>query len=365
MKPTNVAEMVKPDEFLRELARAQSTAALGALLKHLKIVDENKYTWDVEHSEAGWIEGHLHWFPVGRDRGNAGRIKLAGTVENPIGERAINGMEALIELERSLERSKDRTIPAPGSPREAVLRYFKLPPLDAIPSMKTLIDGKKPFNHARELARKLRIKLIRSQRPVEYAVIIEDDGIGQAPERMHRGLLGLGSSDKGDKPYLIGVFGQGGSSGYAACELSWLVTRRHPSLLDGDSDGVGWTIVKCIFPHNRRDPYWAYLAAHPDGRVPSFPGAAASAIKLEHGTRIAHLKCNFGPMEPARQLYPALNHLLFNPVYPYELYTRREEDGPDAMFGNAYRLSKLGAKNALALDKSFARVPVEKKKEKE
>ena len=363
MKPTNVEDMVKPDEFLRELTRAQSTTALGALLKRLKIVDENKYTWDAEHPEAGWIEGYLHWFPVGRDRGNAGRIKLAGSGENPIAERGINGMEALIELERSLERSKDRTIPAPGSPREAVMRYFKLPPLDAIPSMTTLIDGKKPFNHARELARKLRIKLIRSGRPVEYAVIVEDDGIGQAPERMHRGLLGLGSSDKGDKPYLIGVFGQGGSSAYAACELSWLVSRRHPSLLDGDSDGVGWAIVKRIIPVGRRDPYWAYLAAHPDGRVPSLPGTAASAIKLEHGTRIAHLKYNFGSMEPARQLFPALNHLLFNPVYPYELYTKGENEQADPMWGNAYRLSKLGAKNALALDKTFAGVPVVKKKE--
>ncbi len=363
MKPTNVADMVKPDEFLSELVRAQSTTALGALLKRLKIVDENRYTWDAEHPETGWIEGCLHWVPVGKDRGNAGRIKLAGSPENPIGERTINGMESLIELERALERAKDRMLAPPGSPREAVMRYFKLPPLDTIPSMPTLIEGEKPFDHARELAKKLRVRLVRSGRPVEYAVIVEDDGIGQAPERMHSRLLGLGSSDKGDKLYLIGVFGQGGSSAYAACELSWLLSRRHPSLLDGDSDGIGWTAVKLIFPVGRRDPYWAYLAAHPDGRVPSFPGAAADAIKLGHGTRIAHLKYNFGSMEPARQLYPALNHLLFNPVYPYELYTRRAEDGPDAMFGNAYRLSKLGAKNALALDKTFAGLPVDKKKE--
>ena len=43
---------------------------------------------------------------------------------------------------------------------------------------------------------------------------------------MHRTLLSLGSSDKGDKPYLIGVFGQGGSSTYAASKYSWVLSRR-------------------------------------------------------------------------------------------------------------------------------------------
>ncbi len=54
---------------------------------------------------------------------------------------------------------------------------------------------------------------------------------------------------------------------------------------------------------------------------------SASAISLEHGTTFAHVGYDFGKMEPARQLYPALNHLLFNPVLPYELYTGPERRG--------------------------------------
>jgi len=112
------------------------------------------------------------------------------------------------------------------------------------------------------------------------AIFIEDDGIGQAPERMHETLLSLGSSDKGDKQYLIGLFGQGGSSTYAASEYSWCVSRRAPEVLDGKSDGVGWTVVRQVFPKARRDPYYAYLAAHPSGQVPALPGSAADAQHL-------------------------------------------------------------------------------------
>ena len=60
-------------------------------------------------------------------------------------------------------------------------------------------------------------------------------------------------------------------------------------------------------------------------------------------------------------MYNALNHLLFNPVLPYELYTRPPPEKSDRMSGNAYRLSKL--KKEKALDKTFAPQPIEKKAE--
>ena len=131
----------------------------------------------------------------------------------------------------------------------------------------------------------MRVAFDKVQR--EFAVFIEDDGIGQAPERMHETLLSLGSSDKGDKPYLIGLFGQGGSSTYAASEYSWCISRRAPEVLDGKSDGVGWTIVRAGFPEGKEDPVLAYLAAHPSGQVSSLPSSAAEAIGSE--TRMPRL----------------------------------------------------------------------------
>ena len=101
-------------------------------------------------------------------------------------------------------------------------------------------------------------------------------------------------------------------------------------------DGIGWTIVKKIIPRGRRDPYYAYLATLPDGRVPSI--AAAEDNDFLHGTLFRHLGYDFGRQggAVARTLYYALNHVLFNPILPYDLYAMKAT--PDPMHGTAYRL---------------------------
>lgn len=356
--PFDLGKFVKPDAFLAQALKATSVVALQLLLKPLPIVGEQDYLFDPKNPALGWKNGFLHWYAVGRERGNAGRIKLAGKPENPIAERAVNAMEAIIEMMRRRELMKG---PAsmPATPRQAVTRYFDLPPLDQVPLWDKDIRGLKPAKYARELAKMIRVRLERTPASKELAVIIEDDGIGQAPGRVHETLLSLGESDKGDKTYLIGVFGQGGSSAYAASDISWLASRRAPDLLDGDADGIGWTVIKRITPKGRRDIYYAYLAADPEGRVPRLPAAAADAVGFKHGSRFAHLNYNFGPSraEIARDLYQGLNHLLFNPVLPYELYTRPTPHPPDPMYGNGYRLRRLPNERK-PLDKTFDPQPI-------
>jgi hypothetical protein len=360
IKATDIAEYVNPSSFLKTALLATSSKAIKNLLTQLPIVGENEYLFDASDPERGWVPGYLHWFPVGRDRGNAGRIKHAGSPENPIAERTINAMEALIELERQLELRKNASVPEPNNPRDAVKRYFDLPPLDVLPAWKQLIRGLRARAYAREIARRIRVRLVRETRPVEYTILVEDEGIGQTAERMHLTLLSLGTSDKPEKPYLIGVFGQGGSSAYAASDFSWIVSRREATLLENAKDTIGWTVIKHIYPKGRRDDYWAYLVAHPNGQVPGLPASALHETDFKHGTRVAHINYNFGKTEPSRTLYPSLNHLLFNPVLPYELYTGPDRP-PDPMYGNGYRLSLL-RENKKALDKRIQPQEVEKKR---
>jgi hypothetical protein len=348
---------LKHPELLARIVQATSPQAVEELLRLLPVVSENDYLYDSKRPAHGWQEGKLHWVPVGGDRGNDGRIRLAGSPENPIAERTVNAAEALIELERHLELLRDAGAAPPGSPRDAVLRYFRLPPLEEVPGTTEPINGLPPKKYARELARRVRVRLVGTKK-VGYTVVVEDDGIGQAPARMHETLLSLGAGNKGDKPYLIGAFGQGGSSAYKASRYSWVVSRRHPRLRGEAESGAGWTIVKRIPPKVRGDGFYAYLATHPDGRVPEVPGAAADSVGLRHGTRIGHVGYDFGTLEPARELYNALNHLLFHPLLPYELITGPDRT-PDPMYGNAYRLSNL-SREKKALDKSFTAQTVTK-----
>jgi hypothetical protein len=191
----------------------------------------------------------------------------------------------------------------------------------------------------------------------QFAVEIRDRGIGQAPERIHETLLSLGRTDKADKPYLIGVFGQGGSSTYAASQYSLVVSRRAPHFLDGKLDGIGWTIVKKIIPKGRRDPYYAYLASLPDGLVPTISITDSAAKAFEPGTLFRHIGYDFGRQGSAvaRTLFYALNHVLFNPVLPYDLYALK--DKPDPMHGTAYRLARQTAQLANKGDKSHLDKP--------
>ncbi|MBI4382988.1 MAG: hypothetical protein HY579_03005 [Nitrospinae bacterium] len=184
---------------MKQATEAKTVKAIKSLLSQFPIIDENAYVFDTNNPTTGWVEGKFHWIPLGRDRGNAGRIKLASEPEGPIAERTINGMEALIELERQRELIENPSAPAPQSPREAVVHYFSLPPLNQIPKMQASIHGSKPQKYARELAKRLRVRIAYDKSQKEFSVFIEDDGIGQAPVRMHETLLSLGSSDKGDK----------------------------------------------------------------------------------------------------------------------------------------------------------------------
>jgi hypothetical protein len=112
---TQFPASVVPTDFLRNTLNATTIPAVDALLAQLPVTDVNSYHYDDVNPEKGWVEGNYHWIPVGRDRGNAGRIKLAGKPVYPLAERLINGMEALIELQRMRELATDNRIAAPAT----------------------------------------------------------------------------------------------------------------------------------------------------------------------------------------------------------------------------------------------------------
>jgi hypothetical protein len=346
-----------PDLFSR-LESARTAAAAEAIMAGLPIVPPEQYQWLSADERAGtWKPGMLHWVPVGRDRGNGGRIKLAGEPMNPLAERLVNGMESLIELARLRELLEDPTALMPVNPRDAVMRYFGFPKLDQIERLDEE-DRKEKTALADKVRKNLSITLDHNKKTKEFALTIRDHGMGQVPENMHRTLLSLGRTDKADKPYLIGVFGQGGSSAFSIAKYSIVMARRAKDIRKpGEGGGVGWTIVKEIQPKGRRDPYYAYLAVTEDGAAPKIDEARAE--KFGHGAYFCHIAYDFGASESsiARSMYPSLNHVLFNPVLPYELYALK--DTPDPMKGNAQRLAlRVRRFGSAALDKSFANLPV-------
>jgi hypothetical protein len=102
------------------------------------------------------------------------------------------------------------------------------------------------------------------------------------------------------------------------------------------------------------------LAATKDGGVPHVSAAQADKAKFVQGAHFCHIAYDFGASNSAiaRSMYPALNHVLFNPVMPYELFALKST--PEPMLGTAHRLARrvrMHGRN-IALDKSFANQPV-------
>ena len=213
-----------------------------------------------------------------------------------------------------------------------------------------------------KVRKKLVIALDHDKRSKAFAVTICDHGMGQVPGMVHKTLLSLGRTDKADKPYLIGVFGQGGSSAFSISEYSIVVTRRAHDIRAKDDDaGAGWSIIREIRPKGRRDPYFAYLAISEDGAVPRVDAAEADNAGFLNGAHFCHINYDFGASEfaIARAMYQSLNHVLFNPVLPYELFALK--DTPDLMLGTAQRLARLvrtQGRGSSTLDKAFIGQPV-------
>lgn len=342
--------------LLGRLLNARTTAEVEVIMAGLPIVSAEQYQWlSVEERSSAWQPGKLHWIPVGMDRGNGGRIKLAGEPMNPLAERLVNGMESLIEHARLKERLLDSAAVPPANPRRAVLRYFGFPKLDSI---EWLDDEERKEKRARvdKVRKNLSITLDHNKKSKEFAVTIRDHGMGQLPAAMHRTLLSLGRTDKADKPYLIGVFGQGGSSAFSISRYSIIVARRAMDIRKPNDDaGAGWSIVREIHPKGRRDPYYAYLAASEDGTVPCVDAIEADEASFEQGAHFCHIGYDFGASDSAiaRLMYQSLNHVLFNPVMPYELFALKNT--PEPMLGTAQRLARRVRMygRGVALDKSF------------
>src|SRR5258708_22868803 len=172
MANANTSSSLDSPDLLQTLLSLKSTVAVEELLGQLPVVDETAYLWVDADPAKGWQVRKLHWIPVGRDRGNAGRIQLAGDPYNPSAERLINGMEAIIELMRRMELLNDPVAPMPQSPREAVERYCGLPRLDMIPRTKDKEQRRALEEKMRDVRRQLLMRLEFDKKLKEFAVEI-------------------------------------------------------------------------------------------------------------------------------------------------------------------------------------------------
>lgn len=241
------------------------------------------------------------YVPVGRRPNNRGSIEVASDPGRSAIERITNAHDALLELEHRLHSGK----PDCRSPREAAAAWLQVPEREGL-------SGLTP-KQRRDLAVKTIVRMEEGEGTQSRLLSVIDQGIGIAPDQMEGTILSLNESNKIQKHYLAGTYGQGGSSTFAFCKYAVIVSRQY------GSDRIGFTVVTYEDLPAEEFKTGRYVFLTLDNRPLE---AAAAQEDLRHGTIICHFGYDLTKYSQAlgpKSVYGILGRILFDPVCPIRL----------------------------------------------
>lgn len=238
--------------------------------------------------------------PVGGEgrENNRGQIEIGTDPGKGIVERITNGIDAVLEL----EHDRHNGIPECRSPREAAISWLNV----SSKGLHELSPARR-----RELASSVIVTITEGDDKTHRTIQVVDSGTGLTPEEMPSTILSLGESNKVQKLYLAGAFGQGGSSTFACCKYSLICSRSY-----SNPAKVGFTIVyyQDLPPDKYKHGMYVYLTL--DNKLFE---AEISLDEFPKGTSVKHFgydvteyKYSFGP----QSVYGLLQRALFDPIIP-------------------------------------------------
>lgn len=265
--------------------------------------------------------GKLQWAPVGGNQNNSGPIEVSADPGRSIVERITNAIDAVLEFAHHEREGR----PACTTPGQAATAWFGVP-----------VKGVGELSQAerQSLANNVSVRLFDAANKEARTLEIADKGIGLTPDEMPDTILSINRSNKIQKFYLAGTFGQGGSSTYYNSKLTLIASRKKGQGV------IGFTLVRFVDlpPEQFKRGYYAYLTI--EGRLPI---ASHWADGLAHGTLVRHFGYELskydGSVGPS-SLYGLFNQVLFDPVLPFWLQNdvrnyRRSIAGARARLNNA------------------------------
>jgi len=268
--------------------------------------------------EEGVGESHITWRPLGDRENNRGIVEVSADPGRSLVERITNAIDAVLEA----EHEKHHGLPECGSPREAAITWLNVPE-----------DGLSALSPAQrqKLAHRCVVRLLPGEGRESRLVEVRDHGIGVTPAQLPLTILSLNESNKMQKHYLAGAYGQGGSSTLAASKYALIASRQHESPL------VGFSVVRFhdLPPETFKIGRYAYLTL--DGAVLEIE---MSEDEFPPGTFIRHFGYDLSkypsPLGP-NSLYGLFNEVMFDPIIPIWL---------DSVVHDYRRVIK-GSRNAL------------------
>lgn len=244
----------------------------------------------------------VNWIPVGREN-NRGTIEVSADPGRSLVERLTNGIDAVLEAEHEIHSG----IPDCRSPKDAAIAWLGVPEAGL---------SELPPARRRDLSKRVSVVLSLGETRESRTIEIHDAGIGLSPEEMPRTILSLNESNKLQKHYLAGTYGQGGSSTFAVSRYTLIASRKL------DRSDVGFTIVRFLDlpPEQFKTGHYVYLTL--SGQVLS---TIIPVSALSYGTLVRHFGYDLtnysSPLGP-NSVYGLLNQVLFDPIMPVWLDNR-------------------------------------------
>lgn len=165
---------------------------------------------------------------------------------------------------------------------------------------------------------------------------IIDNGVGLTRDEIPETILSLHESNKIKKWYLMGRFGQGGSTTFQFCEYTVIVSKKF------NGDHVSFTVIKYQpRQQDERHGKYVYLVDKADNK-PLFVPKANKSIEFEHSTLVRHIDYRIGKQN-LLTLYGKLEYRLFDPVLPFRLVDNNAETGKEhyrRLYGSRDRLNR-------------------------
>jgi len=234
--------------------------------------------------------------PFGARPNNRGAIEVAADAARSAIERVTNAFDALLELEHTKHNGK----PECRAPREAADAWLGVPRKDGL-------SGLTP-KQRQDLAFNTVVRLEPGEGYQSRVLTIIDRGIGISPTKMKDTILSLNESNKIQKHYLAGTYGQGGSSTLFFSEYVFIASRAY------QGNEIAFTIVR--YEDLPADDYKTgrYVYLTDAGDVPT---VVVKSGDMEHGTLVRHFGydlSNYTASIGPKSLYGALQRVLFDPV---------------------------------------------------
>lgn len=259
------------------------------------------------------------WTPLGGRENNRGIVEVSADPGRSLVERLTNAIDAVLEAEYVRHQGR----PDVRTPKEASDAWLNVPQIGGL--------GELTPAQRRVLADRIQITIQPGEGRNARLIDVRDFGIGISPSKMPTTILGLNEGNKMQKFYLVGTYGQGGSSTFSQSQIAVIVTCT-------DESDVGFTVVRYrdLPPDRYKTGHYVYLIV--DGQIPTLP---KSSVDFETGTLIRHFGYDLvkypSPLGPT-SVYGLLNQILFSPVVPIWL---------DTTSVHGYRRVIKGSRNAL------------------